>query len=1634
MDKEERMNLDDIFNFGEEEIEEDQVDENMEEILEKNIEERDKSNINDKEIISEFNKNNLSSPEKTGDIITQLDLVEQSLLENQNNKTAKEIEKEQKEKEEKEKNNIDNAKSGKNKIKINKNEFIIKLPEEFNDNPTPYDFIDFMERKYNKYALEKDRSKYFYLETYVKERKFPDIKCYKFEQKNTIMNHILKTENNYSRYNKSQNKITCLVSHNDLIYVGDNNGLIKIFSINSEIEIGPLNPKADDIINPQGESENMSVTSMDILPKKNLLACGFYNGDVEIWDIKNKICKKKLTTNLTQHKGHILAVKFLNGNAKMMEVITSDSSGLVNTTSLTEKLFTFKRNAELNAEVVHLIDYLQPIYVVEILKFTEEEKTMPFLKNKVEIVGFACYDYVLIYQINPDLVELYKFTRPPYFTDFHIANISFGLGYLPRTKNIIDINYDQNQRLNPKASEFCLDSKNTNRLVAVSWDTFINIYAIKYDREKGVESISIVGNYIHSCQIKRMLFLEDSTIFIYDKKGKFKLLNTGFMTPDEINFGDDPPTYDEKNEKRALIQDIINVTDKVLKQNYIPQTTKNDNKITTETYYNSIYANENNIYILGQNDLQFGKIYTWDEIVTKLKNDFDWINALIFGLKLFKGERIFIPFSGVPIDNKKRKQKIGEKMREILKEYVQERFKLDKGQINEAKYTKILTECVFLSLEFCFAIESCDFLFKELLPIYTKKNLEKFFFENLEPYIINGDFGNQIFEENIIKRLVIIYSDRKEYQKLGQIIKNLYLSVGNSETVGNRVTKYDTIFTGLITYYSSDKNEDYMFPARQIYSYFQSAKDIPYELYLKEKMDEKTEKKIFYFDYENIINNIDIDDLILSYQYLGSLLLWYIQLCYEGYKFPSGKSIDDKKYEELIQQLFLWLINDEILQRFLEFDCYNIFVIFKKFLMKKTKILEKIEYSDLFKLIKLNGKELNEANVQKYFEIIYKKVLYNEKIKNIYILDDLYDFICSVATIIPLPANKTTNNNYILLEALQYVINYEDNIRTIQKFEQDLLNKKIDNYKQNLELKEKYDRYCMHLLKYKDKTFFLNLSNIIMAAIDNNMENFSTKDLENLLYKTEKTNLTKVKVYLAKKLGNFGKCLDVYLKEFKGEEQIFLIYNFIHGELNKYDDDKIMYQKIKDEILSRITEIAALNIDKVIELTEKYYNSNYAEILFKINNNENKLKYLESILSNYNEDEMNPNEPKTLEYQKILRLQIDLLCKLKYYEQILPNLQKRNFYPIEYCLEKCQEFKIYDASIYLLRKSGNISEAINIVNLLNKENFLKLSEFYSENFEIIKKYDTEEDMADIEYINELIEAEEESKNLQRSKEDEILYQKKGINYKRNKILKLGIDICESASQMMSKEESKKIWQSLISVYYELIHQVNSNISINKISPDLGKILLKILEENNIGEIIEEMNSYFDLNSVLMLISQIQGKSFTAKEYKSLLKRLVFSGESFNRILNVANSILQNNILDSKKEYKTTLLLGQEYDYETCDYCKKLFNEKDKNGIFFFNCGHKSHYDCSVFINGDISCKSCFDFDNDNNETMLRKEMDIKYPKEEGRDKRSNTLYKKPSATNLKNKTDIDKEKRFKILNEINDSYFEFSKIFDKEIN
>ena len=445
-------------------------------------------------------------------------------------------------------------------------------------------------------------------------------------------------------------------------------------------------------------------------------------------------------------------------------------------------------------------------------------------------------------------------------------------------------------------------------------------------------------------------------------------------------------------------------------------------------------------------------------------------------------------------------------------------------------------------------------------------------------------------------------------------------------------------------------------------------------------------------------------------------------MCLEGYKFPSGKPIDDITHESLIQQLFLWLINDEVLQRLIEFDSFSLFFIFKKFFKNKLRIIEKIEYSDLFKLIKIGDKELQEAKIQKYFEIIFRKASRIDKgtNSNIYVNDDLYDFICSIATTIQVIDEYEAKNNF-LLQALYHVINYKENLKIEEEMEKEIVEQKGENYIQYTELKDKYDRYSMHINRYKEKMYLLNLSKIIMAAIENNLKLFSNKDLEDLLKKAEKTELTRLKIYLAKKVENFSKCLDIYLTEYSGEEQIIILYDFIYSELTKLKMDQEKYVKFKDDILSRVTELSSLSIDKIIELTDKLFDGDHKKILFKINNKTNKLKYLEEILFKYRDEEISPTDPIASEYTEILKLHIDLLCELKYYDQILPNLKRRVFYPVDYCLKKCTDNHILDACIFLERKRGNINEAISLVKTYTKDEFNKLKKFLNKNYEEIMK-------------------------------------------------------------------------------------------------------------------------------------------------------------------------------------------------------------------------------------------------------------------------------------------------------------------------
>ena len=219
------------------------------------------------------------------------------------------------------------------------------------------------------------------------------------------------------------------------------------------------------------------------------------------------------------------------------------------------------------------------------------------------------------------------------------------------------------------------------------------------------------------------------------------------------------------------------------------------------------------------------------------------------------------------------------------------------------------------------------------------------------------------------------------------------------------------------------------------------------------------------------------------------------------------------------------------------------------------------------------------------------------------------------------------------------------------------------------------------------------------------------------------------------------------------------------------------------------------------------------------------------------------------------------------------------------------------------------------------------------------------------------------------------------------------------------------------MYYELINDIKLDILKKDLNVKVGETLLRKLEYN-IGEIIEKMNLFFDLKTVLDLLSEIQGKSFGQKEFESHLKKLVFSGMSYNFILKSAESLLKGDIINSRKSYKSMLTHGKQFNFEKCDLCGKMFKETDKIPFVFFNCGHKTHFSCTIILNDKISCKLCKEYENIYEDTTYRENEELEVNDEEymGFGRNRINAIKRNASISIENEINKEKKKKIKLLN------------------
>lgn len=987
--------------------------------------------------------------------------------------------------------------------------------------------------------------------------------------------------------------------------------------------------------------EKRSVVSMDITADNEFLVAGYSNGYVALWDLHNSKCKKLVNS---AHKSCVLACKFIRNDKKRFEIISSDADGNVYKLIIKDGIFST------SVETQYLFKNEASVFIISILKLNEADKKMFPEVTKSLIVALGCLEYILVCMFEPESKKLFKFEKPKYVKDNYVPDLSFGIGYTPINDAIFDNESILDRTINSQ-SIFPVDSSKPQILLSISWDKYIYLYCIPFTQNL-IHSFVITGHYTNYIPIIRMGFLSNSIIFFFDSKKNVKVINTSLFKPGEVQLMEDTdmPSYLDTNEfKKADLQEEKEIDQDLNFQIYVVD--KNEGK-TKATYVNTIISLNKNIYILGKKGFYHLKLLNWKQCLDNLYIKSEWMDALTLGLDIYYGKTTSL--ADIPIEESYRKTKVGYELRSLINQYAIIHTGNDNVReiIMDKSFQDRVVKCINTCIEFCIEIGSVEFLLNDLQAIFDHKGFGDMFIEKLEPFILCDKIINEKLQMFTITKIIDLYEKKKQYNTLSNLLVHLDIRSIDIESVKLLVNDKNLI-TPLIYIYTNGKDEDYFHPLKKIFEAFEKAKEI--------------RNFTGYGEFHNY------NDLENSKQYIGHKLLWYIDLCLAGRRFPKKDAIPEHKFKKTAISILSWIFSEEICEKLLLFDSKSFFQVIAKIfecdkllkIIKDEKVLNELKEDS----VKLKMK-INDLKPNTIIELILSTC---KHLKNTSVTQNMHIFIAKISklrSVIELPKS-------ILVEAGKYLLNFQFD----RSDEKNLSN--ISNYIERM-------------------------SDILKEMIDSR-EDFDKYDYQSLLGVAEISPFVVVKIHLLKKTKNYKRCLEVFLKSdnlIKDKaRQLFEWIDDTLKELNDIDNEIDNFENLKEEVLNKLPDLADLSIDKVTELVEKWFKDDQQNIVQKLNRVPKlQLKYVENVIEKSRDDIENHligsitevNDQKHEYYLQLLKMHIQLLCQYSK-KDVLPNLEKKlQFYPVDECLKICMDNKVYDAAIYLMQITGAIIEALKL--------------------------------------------------------------------------------------------------------------------------------------------------------------------------------------------------------------------------------------------------------------------------------------------------------------------------------------------------
>ena len=1249
-----------------------------------------------------------------------------------------------------------------------------------------------------------------------------------------VINHIPKASLNSLIFKKGI-IITCMAIKKNNIYIGTNKGEIRAYSWKTEKKLNYL-------INSEIEKERkQDVICMDVSEDNKVLVVGHLNGYIILWDIQSAECKKVIKDEFNTQ---IIAIRFTLIENSFYEFLASDLKGAVKRLGVNEGFFYNSVNSN------SVIEYSQTICVIEVLQLNKEQKKIIYKYNNSDnieeplIVAFGSIDFVFIVQLEPEIKRLYNFKKPSYLKGSFIPDICFGLGNIP-APIFYSKDYDEEQIKNIKKEDLNIniqseiDITQKYQFVFVSWGKIIYIFIISFEL-KDFLSINLIGYYINNEPIIRMGFLSNNIIYILNLYKKFKILNTNFMNSGEIKI-DSEGNIINNNIVEAELCPEFGLDYDILFQTYVPDTYSNLKNAYKSTFNNVVISQNKNIFVVCKKYIYIGCLLNWEQCINELFKNSEWLNAFKLGIDIYHGDNKIL--DGIHLNVKERKENIKRVLKGLILQLILNTLNIKGIFYNEEKSEEILSKCINASIELCIDVKELDYLLKEILPILEEKGYFDFFIEKIKPFIIEKKINNEQLGQNITSKILNYYLKKNDYITLSQIIINLNLNIFDINEIKDICFNNNIIFPLIYIFFKSNKDDLFLL-IKKIFDLFKKSNNIPKEQYNNYKND----------IINNKISNNKINEIYLNRQYLGQKLLWLIDLCLKGQKYPSEEKMEENIYMKLIQKLFLWLINDEILNELVIFDSYTFFIILSKF-FKNDKLFElitKIKYEDnkeLFEGINYNGNNLKEIDIKIIIiDIILNKI---NLIKNILIDDDFNEFVLQINS------NKQILSAQYIIDSINYFINFKNKDGERAKCEDffEFHSKIVDE-------NEKIEKYSI----------------LINKVLENYKKKIDKKELNKLLINANKKKFPLVCIKILQILNDNIKCLDIYLEKKNIKNRYVKICEFINDFMNKAQKEE--RKNYKKEILKRIGKLGEISISKLLDLNLKWFNEELFEILEKLSfNNEIKLKYIEQYIHFYNENNINEEKDnifiKEKDYFKLLNLHIETLCKMGMKKNIINIFKNNKFYLNDDCLKICLKNNVFDAAIYIYMHQLNFTEALNLC----------------------KKEITNN-------INNLI---QECINESDTKKKELFFQ-------HDEIINKCCFICEKESEEIPLKDRKRIWFEVLNFLYKQLEliiakekKVNKNLKeiSTKISDDINILILKMYPHTDMKSILEEiykktqMTEFKGINNIL---SQFVKEQIIFKNIFNKVKSLLDYSISVNYKEKNKYNIKGNNYIMKECNY------------------------------------------------------------------------------------------------------------------------------------